>query len=192
MAKAKMSGPALVMNAVIYISAILCVLCFTLYYGEFYKSPIALWTGVVTLTVFYQLELRILLGKLNGYMRVNYKQWLYRELPFERRLYEILKIRSWRGKVLTYNPELFTLHDHTMEEIANTMAKVELDHWANVVISISMLLFALAFGAFPIFLTVAIVAILFDGQFIIVQRYNRPRVIKVIELQNKKRLKVKA
>ena len=30
------------------------------------------------------------------------------------------------------------------------------------------------------------VTMLFDGQFIVIQRFNRPRVLKVIEIQNKK------
>lgn len=185
MTEVKISGPALVMNLVIYLSAVLTVLCFVAHYGKFLENAVVLWTGVVSFTILYQLYLRLLFGKLNGHFCINYKQWWFRERAFERKFYEALAIRKWRGKVLTYNPELFTLHDHTMEQIANTMAKVEIDHWANVAISLTTLAFGLIWGAFPIFLVVAIAAILFDGQFIVVQRYNRPSVVKVIELQNK-------
>ena len=80
----------------------------------------------------------------------------------------------------TFNPELFVLSDFTMEEIAVTMAKVETDHWVNVLISLSTLLFALIWGAWWIFFAVAMAAIAFDGQFIAIQRYNRPRVVRLI------------
>ncbi len=185
-----MSGPALIMNFIIYLSAVLTALCFALYYGGFFDSKAILWCGVVSFTILYQLSARLLFGKLNCHFRINYRQLWFREMAFERRFYELLGVRSWRGKVLTYNPELFTVENHTMEEIANTMAKVEVDHWANVIISLSTLIFGLVWGAFPIFLAVAILAILFDGQFIVVQRYNRPGVVRVIQLQNKKRQKI--
>ena len=190
MTKVKMSGPALVMNGIIYVSAFLTVLCFALYYGGFFNSAAVLWTGVVSFTILYQLELRLVFGKINGRLHINYKQRWFRSLAFERRFYELLRVRKWRGKVLTYNPELFTLHNHTMEEIANTMAKVELDHWANVIISLTTVILGFIWGALPVFIAAAVFAILFDYQFIVVQRYNRPGVVKVIELQNKKRQKV--
>lgn len=91
---------------------------------------------------------------------------------------------------MTYNPELFSLKEYTLEEIANTMCKCEVDHWINEVISLSTLLFAIPWGTLWAFAVSAFVAMLFDGQFIIIQRYNRPRIIKILEkekLKNKKR-----
>ena len=42
-------------------------------------------------------------------------------------------------------------------------------------------------GAGIIFVfTFAIAAVLFDGQFIVIQRYNRPRIIKILERQKQK------
>ena len=60
------------------------------------------------------------------------------------------------------------------------MTKSELDHWINEIISITTLLFANIWGELWIFLLTAIAAMIFDGQFIIIQRYNRPRLIKAI------------
>ena len=66
------------------------------------------------------------------------------------------------------------------------MTKSEVDHWINEVISLSTLLFAIPWGEFWIFLITAIAAIIFDSQFIIIQRYNRPRIVKILEKENQK------
>ena len=89
-------------------------------------------------------------------------------------------------KALTYNPELFSLKKYSCHEIANTMTKAETDHWINEVISLSSLLFAFLWGEFHIFLITCIVAMLFDMQFILIQRYNRPRILKLARVQHKK------
>ena len=190
MKKAKKSGSALFMYCVIGLAFVLTVCCFTLYYGGFSDSKVVLWTAITAFTVMYHFWGRIIMGNVTKLFNINYRQWWFREWAFERRFYEALAIRKWRGKVLTYNPEAFSVENHTMEEIANTMAKAETDHWINEIISLTTLLFAIIWGAFPIFLITAIAAMLFDGQFIVVQRYNRPGVVKVIELQNKKRQKI--
>ena len=63
------------------------------------------------------------------------------------------------------------------------MTKAETDHWINVGISLTTLLFALLWGELWIFAITAFAAIIFDGQFIVIQRYNRPRVVKLLKKQ---------
>ena len=118
--------------------------------------------------------------------------WWFKERKFEKKLYEILKVKKWKGKALTYNPEQFDLKQNSLDQILNTMVKSEVDHWINEVISITTMFFGLIWGETWIFVLTAIAAMIFDGQFIVIQRYNRPRVIKVLERQNKVEEKSKA
>ena len=60
------------------------------------------------------------------------------------------------------------------------MTKAEVDHWINELISLSTLLFAVMWGNFWVFFISAIVAMIFDSQFIVIQRYNRPRITKLL------------
>ncbi len=53
------------------------------------------------------------------------------------------KAKTWKRKVLTYNPESFDLKTNSLEDIANTMVKSALDHWINEIISLTTLLFAI-------------------------------------------------
>ena len=182
MSKNKKSGPAIFMYCVIGITLITSIICFVLYYKNIYPSNVVLWTGIVAFAVMYHFGVRIIMGNVCKLFKkhINYKQWWFKERKFERKLYEILRVKEWKGKALTYNPESFSLKENSLQSIANNMAKVEVDHWINELISLSTLLFAIPWGAFWAFFISAIVAMIFDSQFIIIQRYNRPRIIRIL------------
>ena len=91
-----------------------------------------------------------------------------------------LSVKKLKDKALTYVPENYDLKQNTLEQIAQNMVKAELDHWINEIISIFSLLFALIWGEFWVFAITAFAAMLFDAQFIVIQRFNRPRVINII------------
>jgi len=187
MKKTKKSGPAIFMYCVIALTAVSSVICFSIYYGNINQNGMILLIGIIAFTIMYHLWMRIIMGNVVKLFKkhITNEKWWLKEKKFEKRIYKILRVKKWKGKALTYNPELFSLKDNSLEEIANTMAKVEIDHWINVLISLSTLLFAIPWGLFLAFGISAIAAILFDAQFIIIQRYNRPRVLKIIEKQKR-------
>ena len=181
MNKSKISGPAMFMYCLIAITFVVAIICFILYYGNINENSIILWCGITTFTIMYHLWMRIILGNVTKLFKINYKQKWFKERKFEKKLYKFLRVKKRKGKALTYNPELFSLKDYSLEEIANTMSKAETDHWINELISLSTLLFAIMWGQFWIFLITAIVAMIFDSQFIVIQRYNRPRIVKILD-----------
>lgn len=56
-----------------------------------------------------------------------------------------------------------------------------------VVLSFTSLLFAVPFGAFWVFLITAVLAALLDSTFVLLQRYNRPRMVRLMEKQKRGR-----
>jgi len=187
------SGPAIFMYSVIALGVIMSVICFTLFYGGYNESKVILWTGITAFTITYHFWVRIILGNVSKLFRkhINYKQWWFKERKFEKNLYKFLKVKEWKGKALTYNPEQFDLKENSLEKIANTMTKSEVDHWINEAISVSTIFFGFIWGKIWIFAITALAAMIFDSQFIIIQRYNRPRIIKILERENKKNYKTK-
>ena len=181
MKNVKKSGSAVFMDIVIGVTLLAAVVCFLLYYGRIARHGVVLWTGVTAFTIWYHFWLRIFMGNMTKRWRLHYSQRWFRERPFEKRLYRLLRVRRWKEKVLTYDPAAFSVKDHSLEEIANTMTKAETDHWINELISLTTLLFAVLWGELWIFLITAIFAMIFDAQFIVVQRYNRPVVLRVME-----------
>ena len=192
MNKAKISGPAIFMYCVIGITLLTSIICFYLYYGGVNTSSVILWTGITAFTIMYHFWVRIIMGNVSKLFRkyIKYNQWWFKERKFEKSFYKILRVKEWKGKALTYNPESFSLKEHSLEEIANTMSKSEIDHWINEVISLSTLLFIIPWGKAWAFVISAIAAMIFDSQFIIIQRYNRPRVIKILEKESNTKGKV--
>lgn len=181
------SGPAIFMYCVIALTLIIAILCFYIYYLGYTQSEIVLWSGVTCFTIMYHLWLRIIMGNVNKLFRIEYTMWWFKERKFEQPLYKLLHVKKWKDKALTYNPHLFSLKDYSLTDIANTMSKAEFDHLTNVLISMSTLLFSLIWGQFLIFALTAFAAIIFDAQFIIIQRYNRPRIVRLIKRQNHKK-----
>ncbi len=179
------SGPAIFMYCVIALTAVVAIMCFYLYYSRAFDNNIILWIGVTCFTIMYHLWLRIIMGNVTKLFKIKYTMPWFKELPFEKKLYKLLKVKSWKNKALTYNPELFSLKNYSLTDIANTMCKAEIDHEINILISLSTLLFSIMWGVFWIFVITAFLAILFDSQFIAIQRYNRPRIVRLIKRQSK-------
>lgn len=186
--KNKKSGPAIFMYSVIAVTLITSIVCFVLYYKNIYNSEIILWTGITAFTIMYHFWVRIIMGNVSKLFKkhINYKQWWFKERSFEKRLYKMLKVKDWKDKALTYNPETFSLKENSLEQIINTMSKSEVDHWINEAISVTTIFFSIIWGQFWIFFITALAAMIFDSQFIIIQRYNRPRIEKILKREKRK------
>ena len=185
----KLSGPAIFMYSTIVLMAVLSTAMFVLYYGDFTDNGIILWIGIVSFMILYHFGTRILMGEISKLWHISYKHPWFRPRRFEKKLYGLLRVREWRDKVLTFNPDEFLMAKRTLPEIADTMAKAETDHWINEIISVTAIFFCLLWGMFPIFLITSIAAMLFDAQFILVQRFNRPKIVRLIEAKEKKQQK---
>lgn len=140
-------------------------------------------TLAITLgTTAYHLGIRLLAGGLfNAAMhnRADLSRRWYQPQPWEDKLYRLLRVREWKNKLPTYYPESFSPRKHSWEEIAQAMCQSELVHEVNMLLSFVPLLAVKYFGSFYVFLLTSIGAALFDLLFVIMQRYNRPRVLAI-------------
>ncbi len=184
MSKQKISGPALFMYVAIFITVIIAAVCFGFYYSGASQSKAVLWAGIVAFMIMYHFWLRIIMGNVLKLFKFSHDHWWFREKAFEKSLYKLLQVKKWKGKALTYNPEAFSLKKHTLAEIARVMTKSEVDHWINEIISLVSILFSILWGELWIFVITAIIAMLFDAQFIVIQRFNRPRILRILEKQS--------
>ena len=134
-------------------------------------------------TCFYHFAMRLLVGYgLNHVMKnkADYQKAWYQLKPFEVKLYKCLRVKKWKGSMPTYDPRVFDPKIHSWEEIAQAMCQAELVHEIIAVLSFLPLLAAIPFGTFPVFLITSLLAALYDLCFVIMQRYNRPRILKLI------------
>jgi hypothetical protein len=184
--KQKLSGPAVFMYSTMVLTAAISAVCFIIYYTGTYNNSVLLWTGIVSFMILYHFGLRIFMGNVTKRFNVNPLHPWFTQRKFEKTLYKLLKVRKWKDKVLTFDPESFNFKSRTLSQLATTMAKSELDHWINEIISVISIFFTFLWGCFPAFFISAIAAMIFDAQFIVVQRYNRPIVLRLMERRKKR------
>ena len=177
------------MYSVIALTVIISAVCFGVYYSGFFEHSAILWTGIVCFMILYHFGLRIHMGNVTKKWNITYNHPWYRQRRFEKKLYKFLKVRKWKDKVLTFEPEMYDFENRTLEQLATTMAKSELDHWINEIISVVSIFFLFIWGCPAAFIISAIAAMIFDAQFIVVQRYNRPIVLK-LDARRKKKVQI--
>lgn len=147
-----------------------------------YGRKIYLTLAITFGTTSYHLGMRLLVGLFyNAVMKnqADYTKKWYQVHSWENKLYRFFKVKTWKDKMPTYNPETFSAGNHTWDEIAQAMCQSELVHETNVILSFVPLIAAIWFGSFYVFLITSICGAIFDLLFVIMQRYNRPRVIKI-------------
>ena len=176
------------MYSVIAIMLLVDGVCFLLHYGGKTDHGAVLWVGIVAFMIVYHFWARIIMGNMSRRFKIDRNHWWFKERAFEKKLYRFLRVRDRKGKALTFNPELFDLKTRTLDQIADTMTKAEVDHWINQLIALSSILFSLLWGQFWIFLATAVASMIFDGQFILIQRYNRPKLLRILERQSRRTL----
>lgn len=156
-----------------------------LYY--FFDAGIFLTLAITFGTTAYHLGMRLIVGQIfNSTMknRADYTKKWYRLRPWENKLYRFLKVKAWKNKMPTYYPETFSPEKHSWSEIAGAMCQSELVHEVNVILSFPPLIASVWFGSFFVFLITSIGSAMFDMIFVIMQRYNRARVVKTAMRQS--------
>ena len=152
MKKQKLSGPAVFMYSAIALMIIVSAVFFAIYYTGLSSHGAVLWCGIVSFMILYHFGLRILFGEITKRFKIDPRHPWYKQRSFEKRLYKLLRIRKWKDKVLTFDPAAYDFKSRTLEQLATTMSKSELDHWINEIISVASVLFALIWGCYPVFI----------------------------------------
>ena len=147
------------------------------YFQADWILPVAISTG----TTFYHFAMRLLVGTLVPHWIRNPMQhrWFHPK-AFEAKLYEVLKVKRWKDHMPTYDPASFSLRENTLKQVVHNCCVSEAVHEVIILFSFVPLVFAQWWDAFPVFLITSVLAALFDCSFALIQRYNRPRLIRIL------------
>ncbi len=180
------------MKKLMHISAFSFALLTLLFYLLDYFHPNSvLFSLFVTFLAFtYHLVMRLLVGffaiRLPEKIYNSENLW-FRPKRAERKIYKFLKVKSWKKFVPTYNPEAFSVEKSSLEEISVSMCEAEITHEIIVLFSFVPILFSLKFGELAVFIITSLIAAGIDMIFVVVQRFNRPRIIRLMGMtENKK------
>ena len=139
--------------------------------------------GITFGTIFYHLAVRLAIGGLidaKYHNHMDYTQKWFQEKPFEKKLYQVLKVKKWKKWLPTFNPEDFDLKNRSVEEIIQVSCQAEIVHEVIMPFSFVPILFSVWFGSLGVFIATSCAAFLFDSIFVIMQRFNRPRLMRLL------------
>ncbi len=152
---------------------------------QFFGWEIASALAITAGTIFYHLAMRLAVGGLVSGLRIpfDHRRWWFCERGFEPKLYRFLKVRHWKHRMPTYSPGSFDVNACTPEEIIRATCEAEVVHEIIIPLSFLPLLAIIEHGVPAVFIVTSVLAALFDSLFILLQRFNRPRLVKLWERQ---------
>lgn len=158
------------------------ILCVALNY--FLPAEFLLTFTITLGTIFYHFAMRLIVGfSVNARMQNHTdpdRKW-FQQKKFEQKLYSLLHVKKWKQRMPSYDPSLFSAKDRSPREIVQAMCQAEIVHEIIIVLSFLPLCFSIWFGTFWVFFLTSLLSACFDLMFVIMQRYNRPRLKKIIE-----------
>ena len=140
----------------------------------------------VTITLgvtLYHFAMRLTVGTvINSIMKnkARYDSVWFREKRFEPRLYSLLRVPRWKKHIPTYSPDDFDTGSRTVEQIIGATCQAEIVHEVIMLLSLLPIAFIPLFGGAAAMIITSVLSMLFDSLFVILQRYNRPRLVRVM------------
>ena len=168
---------------IISAGAVLLCVCFCIFYSK--TDAAAAYSLAITFgTIAYHFLMRLIIGLVIGLImenRADYTKKWYQCREWEKLLYKRIHIKKWKQTMPTYEPDYFDPRKHSWTEIAQAMCQAEVVHEVIIVFSFVPVVFSVWFGAIPVFVITSVLAAAFDLIFVMMQRYNRSRIVKLIQ-----------
>ena len=159
-----------------------CLCCRLIFGGSVWVALTITFT-----TVLYHFAVRIAVGAVVDHITASgviYNRAWFRQSRAESFVYRLLRVHRWKLKIPTYTPEKFSLKQNTPEQVVCNMCAAELIHEVNFLVSFLPVVLSIVIpflnSTLIVFVLTSSAAALFDLVFVVIQRYNRPRMMKLI------------
>ena len=151
---------------------------------RFHGANWLLVTAISFGTTAYHFIMRLIVGyvlpKVTQY-DYDYKHPWFQPKCWESILYKFLRLKRWKGQLPTYAPEQFSLQINSLHRVIQNMCGAEVVHEIIMLLSFLPVLVIPIFGAPEAFWSTSIAAAFFDSLFVMAQRFNRPRLVRIYE-----------
>lgn len=145
------------------------------------------------LTTGYHFSMRLAVGEIITVLFRNrdfhYDSPWYQQHAFEAKLYKLLGVKKWKQQMITAKPEQFDIRQRTYQELQKNMTQAEVVHEIIMVMSFLPLCLIPQYGAAGVFIITSVLACLADSLFVMIQRCNRPRVLRLKQKEELKKEK---
>lgn len=146
-----------------------------------FLQKVLLGLTLTFLVTFYQLGMRLFVGNvIEPRLKLGQDWCWFKVSAGEQRLYRLLKVKKWKNYLPTYSPEKYDLRRHSLSQLVQTMVAAEFDHELMFALTYLPLVLIVPFGDPAIFVSTSVIVSLVELPFIILQRYNRTRLQKLL------------
>ncbi|MCH5205597.1 MAG: hypothetical protein J1F09_01505 [Oscillospiraceae bacterium] len=153
------------------------------------KTDAFLVIGVLAMIVSYHIIVRLVIemaceaAMKNG---VDPSAEWYETSDAEQSFYKAVGMRRIKSRLPKLDETDFTLRKQSVEDIIDATCRVEVRHEVNMIASFLVMFATIFFGNVWLYLLTSLAAALFDFSFVAVQRYNRPRLVRVAKKQRQR------
>ena len=173
-----------------YIIAIISMLLMFVSFGIYRSSGTRVFIslGITAMTVCYHFTIRLVIGNVTDAIMRNEADWRkpwFRQRGFEEKLYRKLKVKRWKDRMPTVDKNAFALEKQPIERIIGATCQAEIVHELDIIASLAAILFAIPFGNLWVFVVTSVLGAAFDMVFVIIQRYNRPRLLRALKRRSR-------
>lgn len=176
-------------KTVYLIAAMSLVFMFT-FFGLFVnnQNDVCYAMGIVFMIVSYHIIIRLVVENLVDavldYQVDSSKSW-FEDSDAEKAFYRLIGVRKWKKKLPVFDNYAFSMKKRSLEDIIGASCQAEIVHEINILASLAAVLFSIPFKVMWVFLLTSVAGAVFDLFFVIVHRYNRPRLMRAAERQRR-------
>ncbi len=141
----------------------------------------------VTITIgvtLYHFVMRLSVGTIVNFImrnKANHNCVWFNEKSFKNGIYKLIRVREWKKFLPTYSPDTFDTDQKSVKEIIGATCQAEIVHEVIMVLSLIPMALIPFLGGEAALIITSVLAMLFDFLFVIIQRYNRPKLVRVME-----------
>ena len=139
---------------------------------------------VTFLTISYHFIIRICVGLSVDLTVRKFSVRFRNHIPvssLEMKFYRWIGVKKWKKNAITAKPDSFDIKKVNFIELLHNMIQAELVHEILIPLSFVPLLFIIPFGVPVVFIITSCAAACVELKYVMIQRYNRPRVERLIE-----------
>lgn len=147
------------------------------------RNDIAETVAITVGITLYHFAMRLAVGAIVNFImknKANHNNVWFCEKKFENKLYRLIRVRKWKKYLPTYSPDTFDTGKKTVEEIVGATCQAEIVHEIIMVLSLLPITLISVLGGAVALIATSVLAMLFDCLFVILQRYNRLRLVKIM------------
>lgn len=148
------------------------------------KNQILYSMAIAFGTTFYHLSMRLAVAYIMDarfHNHMDYTKKWFQERAFEPKFYKIIRLKKWKKWLPTFNPKDFLLDRHSVTDMIQATCQAEIIHEVIMILSFVPVIFSVWVGGMKVFIVTSCMSSLLDSVFVILQRYNRPRLMRLIE-----------